>query len=164
MSGRRPLIIRRAQDADAEPLAACISAAYGAALARGVSLPPVAEGIDADIRDHLVWVAEDSGTRGGIRGGLVLGLADGLRDGLQDGRHDAGAHLINIAVDPSFGGRGIGKQLIETAVAAARAAGARRIDLATHVDMPENVALYTHLGWRETGRSGNKVLMSRELV
>ncbi len=142
------MIIRRAKVSDSDALAACISAAYADALARGVSLPPVAEGIDADIRDQLVWVAED----GGVRGGVVLGLRDDV------------AHLINIAVDPSCGGRGIGRRLIETVLAAAQAAGAKRMDLATHVDMPENVALYTHLGWRVTGRHENKVLMSRDLV
>ena len=142
------LTIRRAMVQDADGLAACIDAAYANALARGVSLPPVSEGLAQDIRDHLVWVAEEDG----LKGGIVLGLTGDT------------AHLINIAVDPSHSGRGIGKRLIDTAVATARELGATRMNLATHVDMPGNVALYTHLGWHETGRDANKVMMSRSLV
>ena len=142
------LRIRPATVQDVEGLTACINAAYASAFERGISLPPVSDGIDRDIRDHLVWVAEE----GGIIGGIVLGLTDNT------------AHLINIAVDPSYGGRGVGRALIDTAVAAARDHGATRIDLATHVDMPGNVALYAHLGWCEIGRDANKVRMSRSLI
>ncbi len=35
--------------------------------------------------------------------------------------------------------------------------------LSTHVDMPENVRLYIHLGWEETGRTGNKVQMKKNI-
>ena len=132
---------------DAEGLAICIDAAYAPARARGVSLPPVSEGLDSEIHQHLVWVADD----GEIRGGLVARI-DGKR-----------AQLINIAVDPARAGQGIGKRLIETALDTVRELGARRIDLVTHVDMPENISLYRHLGWQETGRDGSKVTMSRDL-
>ena len=141
-------MVRRAEPGDAAGLAACIDAAYAPARARGIDLPPVADGVDQDIRNHLVWLAED----GNILGGIVVAL-----------RGDR-AHLVNIAVHPAYGGRGIGKKLIETAVGAARDRGAMWMDLATHVDMPENVVMYGHLGWQETGRRANKVLMSRRLV
>ena len=32
--------------------------------------------------------------------------------------------------------------------------GLRELRLTTHVAVPENLRLYRHLGWRETGRSG----------
>jgi len=139
--------IRRADLIDAKGLAACIDAAYAPARARGIDLPPVSEGVDQDIRDHLVWVTEDCD----IRGGIVVAM------------HGNRAHLVNIAVHPASGGQGIGKQLIETALGVAQDRGALWMDLATHVDMPENVVLYGHLGWQETGREANKVLMTRRL-
>lgn len=74
------------------------------------------------------------------------------------------AQPVNIAVDPAFGGQGIGKALIETALDELGAQNVGRIDLATHIAMPENVALYTHLGWTETGRRADKVYMSRSLT
>lgn len=141
------LTFRRALPADADAMAACFEAAYAPACARGVDLPPISEGLVADVCDHLVWVADDST----IRGGIVLSLKGDV------------ALLINLAVDPTYGGRGIGKQLIEQATEHARRHGAKRIDLTTHVDMPENVEIYRHLGWRETGREANKVRMSRDL-
>ncbi len=41
--------------------------------------------------------------------------------------------------------------------------GFHELRLNTHVDMPENVQLYTHLGWEETGQRGNKVSMRKML-
>ncbi|MFD3188956.1 GNAT family N-acetyltransferase [Sedimentitalea sp. HM32M-2] len=140
-------IIRRARVSDAADLARCIEAAYAAARDSGVSLPPVAQGVEEDIRQHLVWVAVD----GPICGGIVLSVTG------------EAAHMINIAVEPRCAGCGVGRRLIETALAEARQRNAVRIDLATHVDMPENVSLYRHLGWRETGRTDRKVTMSRRL-
>ena len=46
--------IRRAEQTDVAEMAACFAAAYAPARAEGVSLPPVSEGLDEDIRDHLV--------------------------------------------------------------------------------------------------------------
>lgn len=141
------IVIRRARLTDVAGLAACMDAAYASARALGVSLPPVSEGLDTDLRDHLVWVA----VADGIRGGVVLGVGGDV------------AHLINIAVHPSCGGQGVGKRLLDTALNEARRRGARSMDLATHVDMPENVEMYRHLGWQETGRDQSRIFMSRRL-
>jgi len=35
--------------------------------------------------------------------------------------------------------------------------------IATHVGMPQNAALYSHLGWSEAERNGNKILMKKAL-
>jgi len=66
-------------------------------------------------------------------------------------------------VHPDFAGQGLGRVLMDKAEAEARALGLAELRLATHVGLPENVALYAHLGWQENGREGNKVLMRKTL-
>lgn len=142
-------IIRRAEAEDAAALADCIEAAYAHYASRIADLPAVSDGIAAQIRDNLVWVAvrEDQ-----IVGGIVLVI-----------RADHGV-LANVAVDPDARGAGLGKALMDLVEAEARALGLAQLRLSTHVAMPENVRLYEHLGWRETGRSGNKVMMAKGLA
>ena len=142
------LRVRRADPTDARPLTNCVTAAYAVAQAQGVDLPPVAEGLAEDIRDHLVWVAEFGPD---LVGGIVVRLADDH------------AHLANIAVDPNRGGQGVGRALIDMAIADLVAREVTRFDLTTHVDMPWNVALYRHLGWALTGQDGKRVHMSRKI-
>ena len=142
-------MIRRAEIGDVAELVACIDAAYDVARESGIDLPPVSEGLDQDVRDNLVWVSVDDSQIAGVI--VVAVTAD----------H---AHLMNIAVHPSAGGKGIAKSLIQCALVELRRLNVGRIDLATHVDMPGNVSLYRHMGWTETGRSGNKVHMSRAIV
>lgn len=140
--------IRPAVTEDAVPLAACIDAAYADYRAHIKDLPPVSEGIAGEIQTNLVWVAELDHK---IIGGLILKLgAD----------H---AVLANLAVHPDAGGLGIGRGLIEHAESHCRKNGTTEFRLSTHIAMPENVGLYRHLGWKETGRSGNKVNMTKRL-
>ena len=141
-------VIRRAMPADAPTLTDCIAAAYAGYAADGIDLPPVAEGILIDIRDNVVWVAAE-GTN--ILGGVILCLRGKTAD------------LMNIAVHPGASGRGVGRALMDAAISSARGAGHSVIELATHRDMPHNVALYEHLGWSVTARDGNKVHMERVL-
>ena len=63
-------------------------------------------------------------------------------------------HLLldNIAVDPDAQGTGQGRILMEFADAEARRRGYTELRLYTHQTMVENIALYTRLGWVETGR------------
>lgn len=139
------MILRRANPDDAVALTQVVKAAY--APFQSLGLPPVAEGIAEDIRDHNVWVAEiDSVVRGGIV--LVLG---------------AQAHIANLAVHPDAGGHGIGQALIAKVSEAAAAAGHQSLQLATHADMSATQAFYRKRGWAETGRAGNKVYFELEL-
>ncbi len=140
--------IRSAGATDAVPLAACIDAAYAGYQERIKNLPRVSEGIADDIQAHLVWVAELDLE---IVGGLILVLGDDH------------AVLANLAVHPDAGSMGIGRGLIEHAESHCRKNGTTEFRLSTHVAMPENVGLYRHLGWKETGRSGNKVNMTKRL-
>ena len=63
-------------------------------------------------------------------------------------------HLLldNVAVHPNRQGRGYGRQLIAFAEDEARRLGHAELRLYTHVTMVENIALYTRLGFVETGR------------
>jgi N-acetylglutamate synthase-like GNAT family acetyltransferase len=140
--------IRKAKLQDAPHLKACIDRAYAPVKAALPDLPDVSGGIEDDISDNHVFVAE-TGDR--IAGCAILSLCGDS------------AHLMNIAVEPDSNGKGIGRKLIEAAEAFARGNGAREIRLATHVGMPGNVALYAHLGWSKMERSGNKILMKKDL-
>ncbi len=141
-------VLRRATPDDAPALTECIGRAYAPYVGRIADLPPVTEGVGDDIAKHLVWVAVSAGQ---VVGGVVLVITS------------ESAHLANVAVDPDMRGTGLGRALIAQAEAESRRRGLGVIQLATHVDMPENVALYRHLGWREIGRDGRKVLMDKAL-
>ncbi len=141
-------IIRKAVLADVPDLVRVIDAAYRPYRARLEDLPPVSEGVDEDIRQHNVWVAELDKL---IVGGIIVAVV-GDR-----------AVLTNLAVDPDHAGRGIGGKLIVSAERYCRENGIGELHLSTHVKMTENVALYAHLGWVETGRTGNKVHMTKHL-
>ncbi len=142
-------VIRPANLADAPDLATCVTRAYAETAQRIPDLPDVADGLDEDITQHLVWVAESGGR---ILGGLVLILKP------------EEAKLANIAVDPDARGTGLGGRLIAVAEAACLERDIRVLVLNTHIGMPENVALYQHLGWQVTGQSGNTVFMSKTLT
>jgi len=138
--------IRRARPSDATQFKDCIAAAYAVYRDRITDLPSVTEGIEDDITNHNVWVAESHGE---IWGGIVL-----VNEG-------AALRLANIAVDPKAKGQGLGGALISLAERECSKLGCTEMHLSTHVDMPENVSLYIHLGWQEVARSGNKVKMSK---
>ncbi|TWI93367.1 N-acetylglutamate synthase-like GNAT family acetyltransferase [Roseibium hamelinense] len=140
--------VRQATTQDTNALKLCIDRAYAPFKAALPDLPEVSSGLEEDIQAHSVFVAE---TGGRIAGGAVLVL---------DGET---AVLFNVAVDPDHGEKGIGRRLIEACCAQAAQRGYSDISLATHAAMPDNVALYRHLGWLEYERSGNKVRMHKPL-
>lgn len=140
--------IRCAVDADASALQKVIAAAYGSYAAHIGDLPDVTEGIEEEIATHLTLVAVQNSNVGG---GIVLVCEDSF------------LQVANIAVAPVHSGRGLGRLLMERGETEAHRLGYSEMRLSTHVGMPENVALYTHLGWRETGRSGAKVFMNKSL-
>ena len=142
------IAIRRAEAKDSDALADCIEAAYSIYADRIRDLPAVSEGVAQAIDKHRVWVAEIGGQ---IVGGLVLVP------------HEDFLLLENIAVRPESAGSGLGRALIERAEQDCVDLGLGEIRLSTHQDMPENVAIYLRLGWKETSRSGNKVHMSKSI-
>ena len=144
-----PWTLRRATVDDAKELAACIDAAYAIYAGRISDLPSVSEGIEDDIANRIVWVAEQSQK---IVGGLILFTEIDFM------------LVMNIAVHPDTSGLGIGRRLMTKAEEETRVRGLSEMRLSTHVDMPENVALYEHLGWQEIERSGSKVKMRKSLT
>ncbi len=93
------------------------------------------------------------GAYDGPRGALLL-LEDGDAVagcvGLRPLPGDAdGGEMKRLYVRPTFRGRGGGRLLAEAVIAAARAAGCRRICLDTLIGMTEARALYTSLGFHD---------------
>jgi ribosomal protein S18 acetylase RimI-like enzyme len=78
-------------------------------------------------------------------------------------------HLLldNIAVRPDRQGRGFGRALIEHAEREASRQGFGELRLYTHEKMTENIALYTRIGFVETGRRSDggydRVFMTKTL-
>jgi RimJ/RimL family protein N-acetyltransferase len=75
----------------------------------------------------------------------------GMAGWYADGDLPAIANVWGVWVDPRARGRGIGRRLVEATIAAARAAGHRRLELAVTDRAPAAEALYERLGFRRTG-------------
>ena len=138
--------LRLAEVQDAESIVDCIDDAYSIYASRIHDLPDVAADVPTAIENSRVWIAEQDKQ---VVGCVILVPEQDV------------LHLENIAVRPRHAGMGIGRLLIERSEADCRELGLQEIRLSTHVDMPENVAIYSRLGWQETGRSGNKIHMSK---
>ncbi|WP_102108595.1 GNAT family N-acetyltransferase [Oceaniglobus roseus] len=65
-------------------------------------------------------------------------------------------YLGKLAVDPARRGRGLARALIDAAEAIARAEGLPRLRLQTRVELTENHATFTALGFSETGRTAHE--------
>ena len=142
--------IRKAVAADAVQLQKCMQAAYLDYRERmgGERLPPMEADYAVEIRDFPSWVVA---SKERILGGLIMVFETGQ------------ASIANIAVDPSFQGQGVGGALMRFAEARAREKALSKLVLATHVLLLENIALYLHLGWQESGRQGDKVFMEKHI-
>lgn len=99
-------IIRQAHPDDAAALATCIDRAYAIYATRISDLPDVSGGLADDIAHNHVWVAQDAGK---IVGGVIFAM-----------RSDH-ALLMNIAVDPTTAGTGLGRALISVVEKTCRA-------------------------------------------
>lgn len=128
--------IRPADAADLATIERIVAAAYTKYIERiGKPPGPMLDDYAALIRAHAVWVTDD------LAGLIVL---------LPEPDH---LLLDNIAVDPAFHGKGVGRALMEFAEAEARRRAFPELRLYTHETMTENIALYSRSGWEETGRA-----------
>jgi GNAT superfamily N-acetyltransferase len=142
--------IRKAVIADAARLQRCMESAYASYQQRmaGQRLPPMDLDYDAEIQDFPTWVAEREGV---IGGGLTMVFEDDY------------ASIANIAVHPRFQGQGLGGALLRFAEIQAKDGSFSELRLTTHVQLVENISLYSHLGWNEYQRDNTRVYMKKTL-
>jgi GNAT superfamily N-acetyltransferase len=142
--------IRKANIGDAIHLKACMELAYGAYQERmgGARLPPMDVDYSSEIKNYPCWVVESAGE---ILGGLIMTFAADR------------AQIANIAVAPQAQGQGIGGKLMKFAESEASKRGFSELHLATHALLCENISLYRHLGWKESGKDINKVTMKKKI-
>ena len=147
------ILIRRAVSADANDIASCVKAAYEHYIVRMGKPPgPMLDDYDEVVKSHHVTVAEHEGE---IVGALVLiSLEDGVL-------------LDNVAVLPTFQGKGLGKRLMQLAEDEVKSRGYSEIQLYTHEKMTENITMYTNMGYVEVSRrvvnGYDRVYMSKQL-
>jgi ribosomal protein S18 acetylase RimI-like enzyme len=152
---KHPAFIRPARANDADRIAAIARAAYAKYVPRiGREPPPMVADFPLFIgRDVVVIIEEDGQPRG-----FMVAWPE-----------PAAAYFIdNIAVDPNAQGRGLGRMLIEHAVAEARRFGLPALRLYTNVAMSENLVMYRRIGFVETHRAVenglNRVYMRWDLA
>jgi ribosomal protein S18 acetylase RimI-like enzyme len=134
--------IRTATPDDVAGVRATARAAYSKYVPRiGREPAPMSADYDADIAASHAVVIEV----GGILCGYMVAWPE------------ADAYFIeNVGVDPQYQGRGLGRRLIEHAVAEARRCGLAALSLYTNEAMTENLAMYAHIGFAETHRVSEK--------
>jgi len=147
-------VIRPANSADRAAVETIVRDAYSIYLGRMDKPPgPMLDDYGALIHDGAVSVLDQDGE---IRAIIVL---------LSQPDH---LLLDNIAVKPDSQGTGLGRRLIAFAENEAHRLGFSEVRLYTHQIMIENIALYTRLGFVETGRGRengyDRVFMTKRLV
>ena len=129
--------IRPATPADLPNVVALVHAAYQhyIPILGGRRPRPMDDDYAARLSGGQLFVLEDAR---GIEGVVVMEV-----------RADS-VHIFNLAVHPDAQGRGLLRQLIGFAEAAARRHGLPKLTLYTNVAMTKNRAIYAHLGFVET--------------
>lgn len=133
------VLIRPATRADLAAIEAIVEAAYTMYIPRiGKKPAPMLADYGAHVDAGEVWVAE---VEGRVRGAVSFWAKDDHM------------YLDMVAVDPAARGLGLGRRLVGHMENAARQAGLPEVRLYTNARMTENLALYPHLGYRETHRA-----------
>jgi GNAT superfamily N-acetyltransferase len=147
------LTIRKALASDAATLAEITDAAYAKYIPQmgRKPLPMTADHRQLAV-EHDAWLI----------------LSDEQPAGLIELEREPDCMLIySVAIRPEFQSQGLGRQLLAFAEQEARRFGYNRIRLYTNAIMQSNIALYTWLGYQETGRetssAGTRVFMAKEL-
>ena len=146
--------LRTAKPSDAPAIAALVESAYEHYIERiGFPPRPMQDDYAQVIRSSHVTVAEDQATVVGV---VVLDT------------DDEGFFIDNVAVCPSYQGRGVGRALLRFAEDEARGRRFDSIYLYTHEKMAENIALYSRVGYEEYARRPQEgfslVYMRKRLV
>lgn len=132
----QPLTLTPADSGDADTVRELVRAAYAKWIpVIGREPRPMTVDYRKAIAEHDVLLAHAGTTLAGIIETMIF--ADHV-------------WIENLAVLPSFQGRGVGRRLLETAEDQARRAGLSELRLLTNADFAENVAFYTRRGFRVT--------------
>jgi GNAT superfamily N-acetyltransferase len=148
------LVVETAKTEDVPAIKLMIDAAYSKYIERFGKLP-AAMTADCDklIETQSLYVLRV--------GGSVIGSVLLSRDG-------DSIKVNNLVVEPSAQGRGYGRVLMGHAEDMARALGLAAVTLFTNEKMHENIALYTKIGFTETGRKTeegfNRVFFRKSLL
>jgi ribosomal protein S18 acetylase RimI-like enzyme len=130
--------IRKAEQEDQEALVVCVQAAYSKYIERiGKKPAPMLVDYQALIVQQVVYVLTDEKE---IRGMLVM---------MPQNKE---MFVENIAIDPRFQGRGLGRMLMAFVEQQARKEQLEGIRLYTNEVMTENLLFYHRLGFEEEGR------------
>lgn len=132
--------IRAAVEADL-PVVIAIQAMAGQ-LFRDFNMGTVADG-ELPTAEHLLPAVHDGRLMVTVDGNDVL-VGFALVEWV-----DARAHLDQVSVDPTFAGRGFGRQLMGAVEQWGRKRGSHAITLTTFIDVPWNGPYYRRLGWLE---------------
>ena len=148
------LPMRPATLADAEQVAACVAAAYWHYIPIIGRIPgPMLDDYAQIIAQYTVWVMEDNNA--------IVGLIV-----LMEKKY--GMLLDNVAIHPTYQGRGLGKQLMQWAEKEVARWGFEAIHLYPHEKMTQNINIYTKMGYFETERryeyGFNRVYMRKSLI
>ena len=134
--------IRTATPQDCERIRTIARAAFAKYVPRiGREPAPMNADFAAEIAaDHVVVIAAAAGI-----GGYMIAWPE------------PDAYFIDaLAVDPAEQGKGLGRRLIDHAVAEARRLQLSALRLCTNEAMTENLAIYAHIGFVETHRAIEK--------
>lgn len=135
--------LRIAGPADAAAISALVGAAYrGYTRLIGRTPMPMLTDFARAIDDHPVWVltVDESSVQESIVGVIEL-IVDTDR-----------LWVDNVAIDPAWQGRGLGRRLLGFADDEARRLGLPAIGLLTNERYAANIAMYERYGFRETHR------------
>jgi ribosomal protein S18 acetylase RimI-like enzyme len=141
--------LRAARPADVEAMRSVITRAYeGYQTSIGFRPPPMDRDVGAALSGEVAVVAEADGS--------VVGV-------LEVTLEPDHALIHNVAVDPAYQGRGMGRLLLERAEEIARAAGRPEVRLFTHQSMRANLAIYAARGYVEDHRGDVRVFLTKRL-
>ena len=145
---------RSAAPADAAAIEAIVRVAYAKWVpVIGREPLPMRADYDKAVREHQFELA--------IEDGRIVGLIETIA-------HDDHIWIENVAVTPEAQGRGIGRQLLDSAERTAVEAGLRELRLLTNGAFKANVSLYKRQGYavdrEEPFMNGTTVYMSKRLA
>lgn len=130
--------------ADAAAIAGILRAAFAAydgnLKPRPGALSETAESITAKLADQRAILAEAAGAA--IGSVVYRPQGDGL-------------YLGRLGVLPAWRGQGVGAALVNAVAEAGRRDGARQVTLNVRILLPDNVAFFRRLGFREAGQGAH---------